>query len=76
MRSIPKTAAVPVLTFSSALKLALLVELSAGAPWSGLFEELVGQVGAALARAAASAGVLVVGDRGVEPPPAAQADAL
>ncbi len=76
MRGTQETAAIPVLPLSSALKLALLDELSAGASWSGLFEELVGQIGAALQRAAASAGALVVEGSGAEPPPAAQADAL
>ncbi len=75
MRDDPKIAAIPVLPLSSALKLALLDELSASAPWRSLFEELVGQIGAALQRAAASAGALVVESRGAEPP-AAQADAL
>ena len=51
----PETSAIPVLTFSEALKMALLDELSAGTPWHGLFEELVGQIGSALKRAAASA---------------------
>ena len=76
IRSSPKTAAIPVLTLSSALKLALLDELSAGVPWRGLFEELVGQIGSALKRAAASAGALVVEGHSAEPPPAPQADAL
>jgi hypothetical protein len=72
----PKTSAIPVLPLSSALKLALLDELSAGASWGGLFEELTTQIGGALTRAAASAGALVVEGPGAEPPPAAQADAL
>jgi hypothetical protein len=63
MRSTQESATIPILPLSSALKLALLDELSAGASWSSLFEELVGQIGAALARAA-------------EPPPALQANAL
>jgi hypothetical protein len=71
----PKTVAIPVLPLSSALKMALLDELSANAPWRSLYEELVGQIGAALARTAASAGALVVEGRGGDPP-AAQADAL
>ncbi len=62
MRSTQQTAAMPVLPLSSALKLALLDELSASAPWRGLFEKLVSQIGAALARVA-------------EPPPP-QANAL
>ena len=52
----PETSAIPVLTFSEALKMALLDELSASAPWRALFEELVGQIGAALRGATASAG--------------------
>lgn len=76
VRSTQESAAIPVLPLSSALKLALLDELSAGSSWRGLFEELVGQIGAALQRAAASAGALVVEGSGAEPPPAAQADAL
>ena len=76
MRGAPKTAAIPVLPLSSALKLALLDELSAGISWSNLFEELVGQIGSVLQRAAASAGALVVEGRGAEPPPAAQVNAL
>jgi hypothetical protein len=76
MKSTPKTAAIPVLPLSSALKMALLDEISAGAPWRGLFEELVGEIGAALQRAAASAGALLVEGSGAEPPgPVSQADA-
>jgi hypothetical protein len=48
VRSTQESAAIPVLPLSSALKLALLDELSASASWSSLFEELVGQIGAAL----------------------------
>ena len=55
IRSTQETAAIPVLTFSSAFKMALLDELSASAPWPSLFEELVGQIGSALKGAAASA---------------------
>ena len=44
MRSIPKTAAIPVLSLSSALKHALLDELSAGLSWRSLCEELVQQI--------------------------------
>ena len=76
MRSTQESAAIPVLTLPDALKLALLDELSAGASWRSLFEELVGQIGAALQRAAASAGALVVDGSGAEPPPVPQADAL
>jgi hypothetical protein len=60
MRSNPKTAAIPVLPLPAALKLAMLDELSASAPWQSLFDELVGQIGAALQRAAASAGAFLV----------------
>jgi len=75
-RSTQESAAIPVLPLSDALKLALLDELSAGASWRTLFEELIGQIGAALAGAATSAGALVVeGCCGAEPPSAAQADA-
>jgi hypothetical protein len=70
MGSAPKTAAIPVLTLSSALKLALLDELSASASWHSLFEKLVEEIGATLARAAASAGSLIVEGPGAEPPPA------
>ena len=70
MRSPRKTAAIPVLTISSALKVALLDELSAGAPWHTLFGELVGHIGAALAGAAASAKALVTDCHGAEFPPA------
>jgi DNA-binding response OmpR family regulator len=72
--------AIPVLTLPATLKLALLDELSAGASWRPLFEELVGQIGAALQRAAAGAGALLVEGRTAEPPPpsppALQPDAL
>ena len=71
MRSAPGTAAIPILPLSPSLKLALLDELAVSAPWRSLFEELVGQIGAALERAAASARALVA-DCGE---PAAQADA-
>jgi hypothetical protein len=60
MRSIPKTAALPVLPLSPTLRQALLDELSASTSWRSHFEELVGQIGAALERAAASARALVV----------------
>ncbi len=75
VRSYPKTASIPVLPLSSALKLALLDELSAGASWSGLFEELTSQIGTALKSAAASASALMGEDCGAEPPSAPQADA-
>jgi DNA-binding response OmpR family regulator len=54
MRSTQESAAIPVLPLSSALKGALLDELSASASWRTLLEELVGQIEAALQRAAAS----------------------
>ena len=60
----PKTSAIPVLPLSSALKLALLDELSAGASWGGLFEELVHDIKAGLARAAASVEALVAEGEG------------
>jgi hypothetical protein len=59
--------------FSSDLKGALLDELSAGVPWRSLFEELVGQIGATLSRAAANAGALVAERCGAEPPAAPSA---
>ncbi len=61
LRSNLKTASMPVLPISSALKQALLDELSAYAPWRGLFEELISQIGDALARAAQSTRAFVVG---------------
>jgi hypothetical protein len=64
MRSNPGTAVVPVLPLSAALKVALLDELSAGVSWRSLFEELVGQIGTALASAAVSARALLVDDCG------------
>jgi hypothetical protein len=69
VRCTQETAAIPVLTLPATLKLALLDELSAGISWRSLFEELVGQIGAALARA----GAFVVEGSGAEPPPAAGA---
>jgi hypothetical protein len=74
VRSTQESAAIPILPLSSALKLALLDELSAGASWRTLFEELVGHIRATLERAATSASALVVDGPGGEPP-AAQADA-
>lgn len=74
LRSTPKTTAIPVLPLSSALKMALLDELSVSACRHTLFRELVEQIGAALARAAASVRAHLVEDCGE--PPAAQADAL
>ncbi len=74
MRSTQESAAIPVLPLSAALTLALLDELSASASWRSLFEELVGQIGAALTRTAASARALLVEGCGGEP--TAQADAL
>lgn len=66
MRSNPKTAHIQTLSISAALKQALLDELSANASWRSLFEVLVGQLGAALERAAASARASVV-DGGESP---------
>jgi hypothetical protein len=74
VRSTQESAAIPVLTLPATLKLALLDELSAGASWRGLFEELVGHIRATLERAATSASALVVDGPGGEPP-AAQAEA-
>jgi hypothetical protein len=54
VRSNPKTAAKPVLPLPSALKAALLDELSAGLSWRGLFEELTSQIGEALEGGAAT----------------------
>ena len=62
MRSAPGTAAIPVLPLTSALKLAMLDELSANAPWRSLFDELVGQIGAVLKRDTASARAHLVAD--------------
>jgi hypothetical protein len=56
----PKTAAVPVLSVSAALKVAMIDELAVSASCQSLFEELDVQIGAALTRAAASARALVV----------------
>jgi hypothetical protein len=66
MRSTPTTAAIPVLSLPATLKLALLDELATSASWRSLFEELVGQIGAALEGAAASARALLV-DGGESP---------
>lgn len=71
MRSNPKTAHVPVLPLSGALRLALLDELSTSSSPQSLFEELVGQIGSALERAAASARTLLADSES----PVAQADA-
>ncbi len=60
MQSIPKTAVIPVLPLSSALKGALLDELSVGASYCSLFVRPVGQIRAAPTRAAASAEALLV----------------
>jgi hypothetical protein len=73
MRSIPKTAAIPVHSLSPALKLALLDELSASASWRSLFEELVIQIGAALVKRAAVSARAPLAKGGEEP--AVQADA-
>ena len=64
MGSSPKTASVPVLSFSDALKLALVDELAVSASWRDLFEELTSHMGATLERAAASTGALLAVDGG------------
>ena len=69
MKTNPKTAHIHTLSFSDALKQALVDELAVAASWQSLFEELTGEIGSALERAAASARALVV-DGGE---PAAQA---
>ena len=66
IRSTPKAAHIPVLSLPATLKLALLDELATSASWRSLFEELVGQIGAALEGAAASARALLV-DGGESP---------
>ena len=71
MRDNPKTAHIHTLSFSDALKLALVDELSASASWRDHFDELVGQIKAALQGAAASTRALVA-DGGA---PGTQADA-
>jgi hypothetical protein len=60
MRSTPKTAAMPILPLCPTLRQALLDELSASTSWRSHFEELIGQIGAALQRAAASTRALMV----------------
>ena len=76
MSTTPQTAAIPVLPLSSALKIALLDEMSASTSWRTLFEELIGQIRDALTSAAEGAKALVVESGTGEPPapPAAQAD--
>jgi hypothetical protein len=64
MSSSPKTAAVPVLSFSDTLKLALVDELAVSVSWQNLFKELTSHMGAALERAAASTGALLAVDGG------------
>lgn len=59
MKSNPKTSHIQTLSFSDALKVALVDELAGSASWQSLFEELIGQIGAALQGAAASARALV-----------------
>ena len=71
MRSNPKTAHVHTLSFSSALKLALVDELAVSTSWRSLFEELTSHIGATLESAAASTRELVVDSR----EPAAYLDA-
>ena len=55
MRSTPKTAAIPILSLSSALKQALLDELSASLSWRSLFEELEHEIRATLEAVSAKA---------------------
>jgi hypothetical protein len=71
MRGNPQTAAMPVLPLCPTLRQALLDELGASTSWRSHFEELIGQIGAALQRAAASTRALMVDSEN----PAAQADA-
>jgi hypothetical protein len=71
MSNSPKTAALPLLSFSDALKLALVDELAVSASWRDLFEELTSHMGATLERAAASTGALLAVDGGER---SAQAD--
>jgi hypothetical protein len=71
MRGTLKTAVLPVLPLCPTLRQALLDELSASASWQSHFEELIGQIGAALQRAAASTRALMVDSKD----PVAQADA-
>jgi hypothetical protein len=66
MDSNPKTAHIPALPVSAVLNVALLDELAASTPWPSLFEELVGQIGAALERVAAGTRALVA-DGGESP---------
>jgi hypothetical protein len=78
MKGRQETAAIPVLPLSSALRMALLDELAVSTSWRTLFEELIGQIGDALASAATSAGALVAEScSGAEPPapPVPPADA-
>ena len=72
MRTNPKTARIHTLSFSAALKVALVDELSASASWRDLFEELTSHIGATLERAAASTGTLLAVDGGE---PTSQPDA-
>ncbi len=60
MRGNPQTAAMPVLPLCPTLRQALLDELSASTSWRSHFEQLIGQIRAALERAAASTRALVV----------------
>jgi hypothetical protein len=59
MKTNPTTAHVQALSFSAALKVALVDELAGSASWQSLFEELTSQIGAALEGAAASTRALV-----------------
>jgi hypothetical protein len=61
-RSTPKTAVLPVVTLSTALKQALLDELSGRLCWRSLLQELVKEVEDVLVKAAASANALSCDD--------------
>lgn len=54
VRTNPKTAHIPFISLSPALRLALIDELAANAPWQSLFEELLEEIEAAPGRIAAS----------------------
>jgi hypothetical protein len=60
MRSTPKTADIPVLSLSAALKQALLDEVSVSLCWRVLLKELVHEIVAALSRAVGSTEALAV----------------
>jgi hypothetical protein len=56
MRSTPDTAAIPVLSLSAALKLALLDKPAQGVTWQSLFKELVRETEAASRRSVQARG--------------------